>query len=330
LSSGSDGTRVKESLVSALRLDKDALASTLTLAIDNKRETYLNIPIGAATSINTKRVLNNTGYVAEYDATVGDHFGFGAALRHDQNDRFKNADTYRIQASWRFNTGLRLRAASGSGITAPTNFELFGYDPTSFVGNPNLKPEKSKGWEAGLDWFAPNSPVRLGATWFSDILTGEIQTNFTPSFLSTPVNLAQPSYQHGLELTAAADLPGSVTLDGAYTHLKATEKGGLTEVRRPDDTASLNATWRGQKVSVTGTVRYTGKFVDFDFTNPFGAATRRAMPAFTLVNVAAAYKLAPRVELTARVENLFNAKYQEVFTFQAQGVSAFVGLRAGF
>ena len=76
---------------------------------------------------------------------------FGAAIRHDDNDRFEDDDTFRLQGSYRFDNGTRLRAAAGSGIKNPGIFELFGFDPDSFIGNPNLKPEKSQGWEVGVD-----------------------------------------------------------------------------------------------------------------------------------------------------------------------------------
>lgn len=84
---------------------------------------------------------------AQYDITIADHIGLGAAVRHDDNDRFKSADTYRLQASYRFDSGTRLRAGAGSGIKNPTMTELFGFHPNTFIGNPNLKPEKSEGQE---------------------------------------------------------------------------------------------------------------------------------------------------------------------------------------
>ena len=66
-----------------------------------------------------EREIDNTGVVAQYDALIGERIGFGAALRHDDNDLFDDADTYRVQASYRFDSGTRLRAAAGSGIKNP-------------------------------------------------------------------------------------------------------------------------------------------------------------------------------------------------------------------
>jgi vitamin B12 transporter len=332
LTSGSNGTRTKESLETALKIDSSQVTSTLTLALDNERETYRNIPVGAPTSLNNKRALGNVGYVAEYDLLWADRVGLTGAVRHDQNDHFDDADTYRVQASYKFDGGLRIRAASGSGITNPTNFELYGYDPNTFIGNPNLKPEKSIGWEAGIDFLPSISPLRLGATYFQSTLKDEVYTAYKPSFESTPLNRADKSHQKGVELTATTTLAEVFTLDADYTYLKATEDGGLVEVRRPKNSGSVNLTWRDPQArgNATLSVRYTGKFYDFDYTDPFGAATRRPMSDFTLVNLAGAWRVRKGLEVFGRVENLFDKRYQETYTFREAGRGVYAGIRAGF
>ena len=46
-----------------------------------------------------------------------------------------------------------LHAATGTGVKAPAVYELYGYvpPPGGFINNPDLKPEKSEGWEAGVE-----------------------------------------------------------------------------------------------------------------------------------------------------------------------------------
>ncbi len=112
--------------------------------------------------------------------------GFGASLRHDDNSRFKDANTYRVQGSYLFDNGTRVRAASGSGVKNPSLTELFGYDPASYVGNPDLKPEKSRGWEAGLDQELLDGRMLLGATYFHSRLENEIYTANGPARITFP------------------------------------------------------------------------------------------------------------------------------------------------
>lgn len=326
--SGSNGERVKASLVSTLNFGEGRAQQRATLALDSKRETYRNIPIGAALPMNAERKLETRGYVAEYGLTLDDRLGVGAAVRFDDNERFGDATTWRVQASYSFEGGFRLRAAAGTGMTAPTNFELFGFDPGSFIGNPDLKPETSRGWEAGVDYRVDR--VELGLTYFDARLKDEIFTAFTPSFQSTPRNRTERSTRRGVEATAAADLGDGWRIDAAYTHLRAREGAGLEEVRRPRDTASVNLAWRGDRAGAVLTVRYNGQAKDFDFTNPFGGTVRHDMKAFTLVNLAGDWRVREGVTVFGRIENLFDEDYEEVFTFTSSGRAAYVGVKAGF
>jgi len=68
--------------------------------------------------------------------------------------------------------------------------------------------------------------------------------------------------------------------------------------------------------------------LDFDFEG-FGRREVR-LPDYTVVNIAARHALTDGVELTARVNNLFDRRYQEVLGYAAQPRTAYVGLAARF
>jgi vitamin B12 transporter len=249
----------------------------------------------------------------------------GIALRHDQNERFEDATTYRAQVSYRFGD-TRLRATAGSGIKNPNNFELFGFDPATFIGNPDLKAERSVGWDVGIDQYLLDRKVKLTATWFKATLEDEIYTDFIlPAFIATPKNRTQDSQRQGLELTADASL-GDWTLSAAYTWTDA-EEDGLEETRRPRHTGSLNV---GYAISERGQlgigVRFNGEQQDneFIFATPEDYVT---LQSFTLVNVYGSWKLTDNLEAFGRVENLLDEQYEEVFSFTSPGVSAYAGLR---
>ncbi len=322
------GDRHKVSLVSAVTFDTGAANHKLTGAVDWKTEGYQNVAIGAPSAINAKRELDTTGYVLSYDLSLG-HFDAGAAYRHDANDKFKDADTYRLQASYRVTDTTRARASAGSGIKNPTNFELFGFDPGTFIGNPNLTPEKSVGWDIGVDQTFLDGNARLTVTYFEATLEDEIFTAFLPGFVSTPRNSATDSDRQGVELTLDAKLGDAWTLDAAYTYLDANE-AGREEVRRPPQIASLNLTYRFlDRASAALTVRYNGEQQDneFIFATPADFVT---LPAFTLVNLNASYDVTDNIQLFGRVENLFDEKYEEVFSYRSPGIAAYAGLRSRF
>ena len=74
----------------------------------------------------------------------------GLALRHDVFSRFKDATTVRGSALLGLGGGVSLAATYGQGIAQPTFFDLFGFFPGSFAGNPSLRPETSRGGEVSL------------------------------------------------------------------------------------------------------------------------------------------------------------------------------------
>ena len=325
--STSEGERHKVSFVSALTFDTGAARHKLTGAVDWKDESYANVIPDFF--IDAAGDAGSTGYVAAYDLSVGS-VDLGAAYRRDENDRFKDAESYRLQASWRVSDTTRLRATAGSGIKNPTFQELYGFDPNFFIGNPNLKAEKSTGWDVGVDQTLFGGDARVTLTYFDATLEDEIFTDFSV-FPFTAGNRTDESDRSGIELTFDATFAESWDVSAAYTYLDAVE-AGAEEVRRAPHIASLNVTHRflDNRGSATLSVRYNGDQKDTHFFGfaPFSEVV--TLKAFTLVNLNADYKVTDDVELFGRVENLFDEEYEEVFSYATPGLAAYAGLRARF
>lgn len=329
--SAAKGQRLKASYETSLRLGEAAAQHRLTLAADLEREEFRNLPPAPPQPLSVTRAIENTGIVGEYRFTAGDWLSIGGAVRHDANDRFRNATTYRASASVMPIEALRLRAAYGTGIKNPTPFELFGFSnsPSVFVGNPNLRPEDSEGWEAGFDLLMPGSDVQFGFTYFDARLKDEIFLDFVNGVF-TPGNRTTASTQHGIELFLAARVADWLRVDASYTYLKARENG-LEEIRRPPHVASLNVHVRPiEPLGITATARYNGSTFDSNFTLLPGLGPRVLLDDYTLVNLAADWKLTPNVSLFGRVENLLDETYSENFGYLSPGRTGSVGIKASF
>jgi vitamin B12 transporter len=320
------GSRVKGSYVTAYTFGTDDLKHTVTGAVDWKRETFRNTTPYYSGDVVEKRTLDNTGFVASYDLLAGDAFGFGASVRYDENDIFRNATTWRVQASYAFDSGTRLHAAGGSGIKAPGVFELFGFFPSFFTPNPNLKAERSEGWEFGVEQSFLNDRAKIDVTYFDNTLSDEIAT---VGFPSTPINLATDSRQKGVEVSAQAVIGDNWRVFASYTWLDA-KQSGVEEVRRPEHSGSVNVSYLADDDlwSATLTVRYNGEMLDNNFTN-FGPFTV-ALDSFALVNFGADVRVSDGVRAYARVENLTDETYEEVYTYATPGRAFYAGIKAGF
>ncbi|MFO6430310.1 TonB-dependent receptor plug domain-containing protein [Erythrobacter sp. W302b] len=326
LTSASEGDRFKASYVSALDVADD---HNLTFAADYEVEGFRNATPGGFV-FDERREIEQVGLVGEYRYS-GQALDFSAAIRHDFNDLFRDATTFRVGAGWRVTDSTRLRAAGGSGVKNPGFFELYGFVDGRFIGNASLRPEKSNGWEVGIDQRLGNL-ASLAVTYFDSELEGEIFTTFPPpNFIATPANRTTVSEQRGVEVSLAAQLAEQWSLDAAYTYLDA-EENGVEEVRRPQHIASAALTWSAPRdaASATLVVRHNGATPDVAFTDPSFVPVRVQLDDYTLVNLNARVKLAQRLDAFARVENLLDERYEQVFSFVSPGRTAVVGIEARF
>jgi vitamin B12 transporter len=89
---------------------------------------------------------------AGYGGRFGAHL-LDLSLRRDHSNQFGGATTANAAWGWAPSEALLLRFGWGEGFRAPNFNELY-YPDTGygFAGNPDLRPERSETWEAGLAW----------------------------------------------------------------------------------------------------------------------------------------------------------------------------------
>jgi vitamin B12 transporter len=273
-----------------------------------------------------KQDLRESGLAAEYWVGFEERVFVSLGARHDWNQRFADATTWRATVSARLpNTAARLHASAGTGVKNPDFYELYGFVPSSFVGNPDLKPERSFGFDAGVEAHVFGDRLLVDATYFHADLEHEIFTDFAV-FPSTARNAGGDSTRQGVELAARAELAEGLTLSGAYTFTESTEEGGVQELRRPRHVASVNLDYRfaGDRALLNLGADLHGAQRDTDF----GTFTQVTLPAYTLVRVAGSYELVKGWQLTARIENALDEDYEEVVGYRTRGFGIFAGLRA--
>lgn len=330
---GNDGTRYHISYQGSWVFETPQLwdsAHSLTGAVEWERETYKNVfPSSASQTAAQRRDL--LGYVAEYRGEFFDRAFVTGAVRFDQNNAFEDTLTYSASAAYLFaQTGTRLHASLGTGSTNPTFFEQFGFVPSSFIGNPDLKPETNFGWDIGIEQRFWQDRGVIDITYFNERLQDEIQTRFLPSYSSTPVNLDGTSKRQGIEVSLGLELFKDVFVKASYTYLDAKEPGGEEEIRRPPHSGSLGLTYgfHQNRGTVFVDAVYNGEMKDFDFSV---SPTRRVtLSDYIMVNAGADYQLTDTFQLFGRVENLLDQDYEEVYGFNTQGVTAFAGFKAIF
>ncbi|HEY0446553.1 MAG TPA: TonB-dependent receptor [Allosphingosinicella sp.] len=298
----------------------------LTAAIEHEAEDFRTENQAVFYAPDQDRSRELTALIGEWRGEWSDRLITDVAVRHDRFSAFRDATTFRASALVRPATDWTLHAAYGEGIAQPGFFDLFGFYPNSFIGNPELRPESSKGWEAGLRWS--RNRLSAGATLFSSRLHDEIvgTYDFATGFSST-ANATGKSRRRGVELEAGYRWAG-VTLAANYTYLDASERrveGGdpVREVRRPKHSANLIATGEAGPLNWGAGLAYVGKRRDTDF-DVFEVVT---LGDYVLASLKLGYRITPAIEAYARVENAFDADYQDVVGYHTAGRTIYAGLR---
>jgi vitamin B12 transporter len=278
------------------------------------------------------RARSVTAYVGEWRARWSAALSTDIAIRRDDFSAFKGATTLRAGVVLEPGAGLRAHAAYGEGIAQPTFFDLYGFFPGSFRGNPRLQPERSKGWEAGLGWRGAKAGFDL--TGFVDDLTEEIVSTFDPTtFLSGAANATGTSRRRGLEFTADWQPVRFVRFAFNYSYLHATQQqvagtASTIEVRRPRHSANLVATGSAGRLSWGASFAYVGSRLDNDF-DQIPATSVRLRP-YLLASLRLGWQIGRGLEAYVRAENAFDAHYEDVVGFHTPGRTVYAGLRLRF
>ena len=268
--------------------------------------------------------IYNYGLVADY-SYKGEALTLTGSVRHDINDVFADATTWRVGAGYTFNWDGRLRGSVGTGVKNPTLVELFGFFPASrFTGNPDLKPENSLGYSIGYEQSLGS--LTVSADYFRSELEDEITTVFNPDFTSTVINLSTDSTREGVELTAQWDIADTLHLTGSASFLDS-DQDGIEEIRRPEFLASATATWDAtDKLSLTVNADHTGSQLDTDF----GTFSTVQLDSYTLIGANVRYAVSDIVSVYLRGTNLTDEDYQDVFGYASEGRGVFAGVSADF
>jgi vitamin B12 transporter len=323
------GTRRNISIQLERRFTTGPIEHRLIAAGDLERETFHARDTIYGGLSNQDRTRDHHALTFEWRAQTNALTG-DLAIRHDSFNRFSDATSVRASLLARLGGGFSLAGSYGEGIAQPTFFDLYGFFPNNFLGNPSLKPESSRGFELSLRY-------RKGAldgslTGYRQRLHDEIVDVFDPSTnLFSTANRGAISRRSGIEATFGWRIEASLRLAANYAYLDATQPDDATlmqvhELRRPKHSGSLVLDGTSGKVTYGASVAYVGRHMDQRDIFPFD---RVSLGSYWLAGARVAYELRPGIELFARVTNALNQHYQDVYGYRTEPRGAYAGVRFG-
>jgi vitamin B12 transporter len=269
--------------------------------------------------------LDDGAVYGQEQLRIGDNWFSTVGYRSDHYNLYGANDTYRVTSLYRLpSTKTAFRGTIGTGFRAPSLSERF--DP--FAGNPNLRPEYSKGWDCGIEQPLFDGTLVPSVTYFRNDFRNFI--DFNPNlFTSVNYPYAQTS---GVEFNTLFVLTSYSTLTTAYTYTD-TEAPSIATPPPLGDSAPLLRRPRN-KLGVVYNRRFYDNRINWNVNcsfvgrrdDAFGfPATRVQLGGYSLVNTGLTYDVSRRMQLFGRVDNVLNQHYQEVYGYGTPRLSAYAG-----
>lgn len=298
----------------------------LIIAASAEHEHFTASDIGFGGFTDQSRGRQHHAVTGEWRATIAKRIVVDVAVRRDMFNRFKDATTARASLLVHVTPSLSLAGSYGEGIAQPTFFDLYGFFPGSFIGNPSLKAESSRGFELTARYR--HGPFAGSLTAYRQRLRDEIVGTFDfDTFLSSAANAGGKSKRQGIEAEASWSASPALRIGATYAYLDASQPvvgtGQVREVRRPKHSGSVTVDGVRGKLSYGASIAYVGKRDDTDFD----LFQKVSLSSYWLAGGRVGYAVRPGIEVFARVANALNERYQDVVGYRTEGRSGHAGLR---
>ena len=251
------------------------------------------------------------GSFVELTTTPWETFTLNTGARLDLAEQTQPRVSPRVSARYQLLPLFHLRGAYGKGFKLPGLSSLG--DP--IIGNPDLKPETSTGWDLGVEYHTPNKKFRATITYFHNRFDKLIDLD--PDLLDQGMfqltNLDKVTTK-GWEFFVTLSPKAPVSFQANLTYLK-------TRVHETGDSLRNRPKWRGgfmlsfqvfPKVSLSSQVTFVSSRKDFQIPTQL---TR--VDGYTKVDATLNYRPNHNWRWYAAMENLTNASYEDFRGFSA-------------
>ena len=225
--------------------------------------------------------------------------------RHEDLGDAGEANTWKTGAAWQAARWTKLRATYGTGFSAPSESEILGVPAWFLPPSPDLRPEKSRGWDAGIDQEILPGAMSASVTYFQNRVKDMIDFDFgTFSYR----NIAQAETS-GVEIELNNTYGPVFSSRVAYTYLDTEDANGQRLIYRPRHVADVELRARVTADWLLG----AGCHVVADRMR----STTASIEDYTTVRLFASYRANKNLTLRARVENALDENYADTFGYEA-------------
>lgn len=247
-----------------------------------------------------------------------------SGLRVDDHQLFGAEDTYKLSSAYIVSqTASRLKASWGTAFKAPSLYQLYSTENYGggSIGDPNLRPDKSKGYDYGFEQSLFDNKITFGLTYFYNKFKNMVDYDMSASKYKN-IGRAQTK---GFEAESSFAPTKNLTFKINYTRTDAEDKeSGKNLVRRPKNQVAFNINW---SFLGKGNLNLNTDYVGHRWEDPNNTIKGKH---YAKSDLFASFDVSQNFQVFARIENLFDKKYEEVRGYATQGRSFYAGVKANF
>lgn len=258
--------------------------------------------------------------------------------RLDFHDLWGEEFNPRASLMYKANDKLTFRASVGTAFKAPSLLKLYGFThPGSItmyaIGNPDLKPEKSVGYQAGIDYQickGASANVSVFRNDIEDLIDTKVQF-FPPGppwlwqYGEMTFSNVEEAMTQGVEVNLRSCVTNNITARLGYTYLDTENKlTGMELTYRPNHklAAGVHVDIPDFGARLDFETFYTGeRWEDDDNT--------MKLDDFWIFSASAAKEVGEHAEVFVKVDNVFNEKNIED-DYNIDGREFFAGVKLNF
>jgi len=284
---------------------------------------YSRYGTGPATVLPTESQTDVAFYAQDEWELVKNLFLTGA-VRYDSYSQAGSALTYRFTSAYLVEkTNTKFRGSYGTGFKAPSLVQLYSPNPY-YLGNLDLAPEKSIGWDAGIDQYFFNEQVKLSATYFQNYINNLVVVETDPATGLGRFENMNTANNNGVELSAEMSLFEKWNTRIAYTYTQTTV---MTQFPQQKNMISLDTNYLLTPKWLIGCgASFVGGRTQLDYI----AGEVVEMPDYATMRVYSRYEINEHAAVMARVENVTNTAYETNLGYPSLPIGFYGGVEISF
>ncbi len=301
-----------------------------TAGLELKQDRVKVTTIDGTSRIGGTRKLDMVSLHLQDEMSLSPRLVLIPGLRYDNPSTYDSQSSPRVSLLYLLGENTRLRASYGQAFRPPTANDLYWYEDWGWgmglFGNEDLKPEKSRSYELGLE-HKFNLPLLARVSWF-DRKTDQLISWVEISPWHWQVTNVDKAHNQGIESELRLQLTPRLSAGLNYLYQQAKDKGeeytGNYLAYTPEYKMGLSLEY---ETDFGLAIHIEAEKIGEQYTN---RENTQKLKGYALLGAKLSQRLTKKVEVFAMGENLLDESYEVFRDYPMPGRRINLGMKIGF